>query len=164
MMRGEVIICNTGPLIALSMVGCLDVLKDLYRNVLIPEAVIHEVLESGAVRMGAKEIASRAWLKRVHLDSPPDPLLAKELGPGEAAVISMAFRMDAGLVLIDERRARRIADHAYRLRVKGSAGILVAAKQKGLVTTVRPLLETMSEQGYFLSTRLIHRACREAGE
>ena len=163
-MSRDAIICNTGPLIALSMVDCLDLLKGLYQSVFIPEAVVHEVVESGAGRMGAKEIAAKVWLKQVQLDSPPDPLLAKELGSGEAAVISMAFQMDAALVLIDERRARRIAEHAYGLRVKGSAGILVAAKRKGLVTSVRPLLEAMSEQGYFLSTRPIHRACREAGE
>ena len=65
---------------------------------------------------------------------------------------------------MDELRARRIAERAYGLRVKGSAGVLVAAKRAGLIRAVRPLLESMVEQGYFLSHRLIERASNEAGE
>ncbi|HEY4591712.1 MAG TPA: DUF3368 domain-containing protein, partial [Thermoanaerobaculia bacterium] len=61
-------------------------------------------------------------------------------------------------------RARRIAEQAYGLRVKGSAGILVAAKQAGLLPAVQPLLEGMRAQGYRLSQRLIDRAVLEAGE
>lgn len=67
-------------------------------------------------------------------------------------------------MLIDKRRARRIAEQAYGLAVKGSAGILVAAKRAGILPEVRPLLEEMVRQGYFLSWRLIERAAAEAGE
>jgi predicted nucleic acid-binding protein len=79
-------------------------------------------------------------------------------------VIASAHRLHAKLVLIDERRARRIAEQAYGLRVKGSAGILVFAKRAGLIPAVRPLLEGMCAQGYHLSRRLIERAAEEAGE
>ena len=163
-MNNGVIVCNAGPLIALSLVGNLDVLHRLYGRVLAPEAVVREVVESGAGRAGAIEVEAASWLEHVQLDSPPEPLLAKELGAGEAAVITVAYRLSANLVLIDERRARRIAEQAYGLRVKGSAGILVAAKRANLIPAVRPLLEAMADQGYFLSRRLIKRACREAGE
>lgn len=146
------------------MVGCLDLLEKLYRRVLVPEAVLHEVVSSGAGRVGARQVAAASWLERVQSPSPPDPLLAQELGPGEAEVIAVAYHLKARLTLLDERRARRIAEQAYRLRVKGSAGVLVAAKRAGLVRQVRPLLESMSAQGYFLSQRLIARACQEAGE
>ncbi|MBF0367839.1 MAG: DUF3368 domain-containing protein, partial [Magnetococcales bacterium] len=78
--------------------------------------------------------------------------------------IALAFQCNARFVLIDERRARRIAEHAYGLRVKGSAGILVSAKRKGLISEVRPLLESMIRQGYFLSERLVRQACLEVGE
>lgn len=158
------VVCNSGPLIALSMVGCLDLLEKLYRRVLLPEAVFREVVESGAGRVGARQVAMAPWLERIRSSSPPEPLLANELGPGEAEVIATAYRLKARLTLIDERRARRIAEQAYGLRVKGSAGILVAAKHAGLVRRVKPLLEAMSSQGYFLSSRLMARACREAGE
>jgi predicted nucleic acid-binding protein len=158
------IVCNAGPLIALAMVGHLDLLRELYRRVLVPEAVLQEVTGAGTGRIGAAEVASAVWLEKIPIGSPLEPLLAKELGPGEAAVIASAHRLHAKLVLIDERRARRIAEQAYGLRVKGSAGILVSAKRAGLVPAVRPLLEGMCAQGYHLSRRLIERAAEEAGE
>jgi len=115
-------------------------------------------------RIGAEEIASADWMERIPDLPPLEPLLMKELGPGESAVIAAAHHLRARLVLLDERRARRIAEHAYGLRVKGSAGVLVAAKRAGLVSVLRPLLEQMRAQGYYLSQRIIDRALLEAGE
>lgn len=158
------IVCNSGPLIALSLVGHLELLEKLYQRVLVPNAVLREVTGAGKGRIGASEVSNAAWLERMREDPTPEPLLAKELGPGEAAVIATAYRLRAGLVLIDERRARRIAEQAYSLKVKGSAGILVSAKQAGLILAVRPLLDAMAREGYYLSERLITRAAKEAGE
>lgn len=157
------IVCNTGPLIALSMVGQLDLLKNLYQRVLVPDVVIREVMAGGPGLPGVPEVRSASWLERVHQPA-PEPLLAFELGAGESAVIATAHHLEARLVLIDERRARRIAEQAYKLRVKGSAGILVSAKKAGLIPAVGPLLEAMVRQGYFLSHRLVERAIQEAGE
>ncbi len=158
------VVSNTGPLVALAMIGHLDLLPRLYGRVLIPRAVFNEATVAGAGRIGAAEIEAADWLDRIPAEIPPEPLLAKELGPGEAEVISAAYRMKARLVLIDERRARRIAEQAYGLRVKGSAGVLVSAKQKGLIPAVSPLLKSLNERGYYLSRRLIERASEEAGE
>lgn len=157
------IVCDTGPLIALSLIDHLDVLRRLYRRVLVPRAVLAEVTAGGADRPGAATIAAADWLEPAD-DVTPDPLLAAELGPGEAAVLAAAYQLRARLVLLDERKARRIAVQAYGLRVKGSAGILVAAKLAGLVAEVRPLLDSLVGRGYFLSQRLIERAVSEAGE
>jgi len=161
--EGPVVI-NAGPLVALSMVGRLDLLEALYTRVLVPGAVMQEVVTAGAGRIGAREVADAVFLERVLVEPPPDPLLAGELGPGEAEVIALAHRQGARLVILDERRARRIAEHAYGLPVKGTAGLLVSAKRKGAVPAVRPLLEAMVQKGYFLAERLVERACREAGE
>jgi predicted nucleic acid-binding protein len=158
------VVSNAGPLIALSIVGHLGLLEKLYCRLVVPDAVFQEVVEAGAGKIGAAEVAAASWIERAPALSPPEPLLALELGPGEAAVIATAQRLGARLVLIDERRARRVAEQAYSLRVKGSAGILISAKRAGLLANVRPLLETMSREGYFLSARLIDRATREAGE
>ena len=158
------VLCNAGPLIALSLIRQLDLMARLYGHVLVPEAVLREVVESGAGRAGALEVRAAPWIERIRLNAPPDPLLSEELGPGEAEVIAAGYQLGARLVLIDERRARRIAEQAYKLRVKGSAGILVSAKRAGFVSEVRPLLLSMGRQGYFLSERLIARACAEAGE
>ncbi len=121
-------------------------------------------MASEGARRGAQEVASAPWLEPVSSEFKPEPLLTAELGPGEAAVIAAADRLGAQLVLIDERRGRRIAEHAYNLKVKGSAGVLVTARRAQLVPAIRPLLEKMAAEGYFLSKRLIDRACAEVGE
>lgn len=158
------IVCNAGPLIALSIVNQLGLLEKLYRRVVVPDAVVREVVGAGVGRIGAAELDAASWIEMIVTGASPEPLLATELGPGEAAVIATAQRFQARLVLIDERRARRVAEQVYGLRVKGSAGILVAAKRAGLITQVRPFLESMSREGYFLSSRLIERAAQEAGD
>lgn len=157
------IVCDTGPLIALSLIDQLDTLRSLYHRVLVPRVVLDEVTAGGVDRPGASAILAADWLEPVE-DVTPDPLLAEELGPGEAAVIAAAYELHARLVLLDERKARRIAARTYGLRVKGSAGLLVAAKRVGLIAEVRPLLDSMVRKGYFLSQRLVDRAAKEAGE
>jgi len=67
-------------------------------------------------------------------------------------------------VLLDDRRARRIADVAYHLRVKGVAGILVAAKRHGLIASTESLLVQIRGNGYYIAQPIIDRAIREAGE
>jgi uncharacterized protein len=98
------------------------------------------------------------------LGTPPDALLAEDVGPGEAEAITLAVRRHARLLLLDDRRARRIAEVAYHLRVKGVAGILVTAKRRGLVASVRSVLEEIRANGYYLAQTIIDRALCEAGE
>jgi predicted nucleic acid-binding protein len=83
-MNDDAIVCNSGPLIALSMVGRLDLLRRLYQRVIVSDAVVREVIESGAGRVGAAELQSAVWIERMTLESSPEPLLAGELGSGEA--------------------------------------------------------------------------------
>lgn len=162
----EVVVADSGPLIALATIGQLDLLKAIYDEVLVPPAVIREVVEAGAGGPGAAEIDGAAWLRRVSVDSPPEALLLQELGPGEAEVIAVASQRGGACVLLDERQARRIAELAYRLTVRGTVGTLVVAKRRGLVSEIRPLLEALRTSGYFLMnfyTKVLSRFARESG-
>ena len=85
------------------------------------------------------------------------------MGPGEAEAISLAADRK-GLLIVDERQARRIAEMAYGLRVRGTVGTLVLAKRRRLVAEVRPILETMRRGGYYLADSLIEVACESVGE
>lgn len=161
--RGTVVV-DAGPLIALALLDKLDLLRVLHGDVTVPAAVFAEVTGAGEERPGAREVAAASFLRRVHLDQPPDPLLLLQLGRGEAEVIALAHRQGAALVLLDDLRARRVAAHAYGLQVRGTAGLLVAARRAGAVEAVRPLLEQIRADGYRLSDALVDRACREVGE
>jgi len=157
------VVCDTGPLIALSLIDHLHILPRLYSQVVAPRAVLDEVAAGGPDRPGCAAILRASWLAIVE-DVQPELLLAAELGAGEAAVIACAHKAGAQLALIDDRKARRIAAGAYKLRVKGSAGILVMAKRAELISAVRPLLDAMATRGYYLSSRVVAEATRAAGE
>jgi len=158
------VVADSGPLIALATIGQLDVLRSLYSSVLVPDAVTREVVEAGAGRRGAAEVAAATWLQRVRLDSPPDAYLSREFGAGEAEVIALAVQRGKLLVLLDEREARRAAELIYGLEVRGTVGSLAAAKRRGLVSVLRPLLDALQQSGYYISSAIIEGACRDVGE
>jgi uncharacterized protein len=91
-----------------------------------------------------------------------DPALPK-LGPGEAAAISLAKRLAARFVLLDERKARRIAV-SEGLAVVGTLAVLVRAKDRGLLAAIKPHIETMQAQGRRFSEALIAQTLQAAGE
>lgn len=158
------VVASSGPIVALSVVGRLDLLPALFRSVLVPAAVFREVVGAGLGRPGASELRRASWARVVEVDPAPDRLLFDELGPGEAETITLAARSRARLLLVDDRRARRVAEAAHGLRVKGVAGLLLEGRRRGILPAVRPLLEPMVAGGYRLSQRLIDRLCAESGE
>jgi predicted nucleic acid-binding protein len=162
-MESSPIVCDAGPLIALAIVDQLHLLPALYQSILVPEAVWREVVDSGFGRAGATALRNAPWIEVIP-SIPVDAFLEAELGRGESQVIALGLARRATLVLIDELLARRVADQVYGLRVRGSAGILVQAKKAGIIADLRPLLHAMKKRGYYLSERLIERACCEAGE
>ncbi len=87
-----------------------------------------------------------------------------ELDAGEADVISLARHLAPCMAIIDERRGRRIAQQVYGLNVKGTAGILVEARRRGLIDNVRPRLLELRNSGYFIADSVIAAACHAVGE
>jgi uncharacterized protein len=161
--RRPAIVCDAGPLIALAEIQMLPLLQRLYSRVLLAEAVYGELTASK--RFSSKStLFDLPWLERRSVGHPPDPLLSTELGLGEAETITLAVQTNAGRVLIDERKGRRFAEVVYHLKVTGTGGILFAAKRAGLIHYVRPLMNQMRANGYFLSLRLIEAVSRAAGE
>jgi predicted nucleic acid-binding protein len=157
------IVCNTGPLIGLSRVGLCHLIGPLFSKVLLPEAV---VVELRAKHSGdAEQIEYAVSLSEIiSLAHPPDPLLIAELDPGEAAVIQCARERNLKAVLIDERRARRIASTIYGLTVRGTCAILVEAKHRQLIAEVRTPLDAMIAANYFIGPQLRAECLRRAGE
>jgi predicted nucleic acid-binding protein len=158
-MLAERAVINSGPLVALSLAGRLDLLPALFGEFWIPDLVFHEVTVAGLGRPGADSLSDEKWAPHVRASPDPDPLLIAELDPGEAAVIALARSVSPCLAIIDERRGRKIAHEIYGLPVKGTAGLLVAAYRRGLIGDVRPILLDLRRAGYFLSDAVIEAAC-----
>jgi len=158
----KTVVCNTGPIIALSRAGIGHLLPRLFPKVLTTFQVEAELTAKDAGDAAAVQ-ATLAGIEIIG-SSTPDPMLVTELDAGEASVIQAARDLGLAGVLIDERRARRIAAEAYGLEVRGTCAILVRAKRLSLISNVRPLVELMIEGGYFMGPRLLAECLKQAGE
>jgi uncharacterized protein len=157
------VVCNTGPILGLFRVGRVDLLPRLFPRVLVPRAVVNELLLAPFADVAELQRELGAF-SIVDLPSQPDPLLLTELDAGEAAVITLARSMGGAGIVMDERKGRRVARLVYGLPVKGTCGLLVAAKHRGLVSTVKPLLAGMRAKGYFLGSQLVAECLRQSDE
>lgn len=160
-----IVVCNATPLIALAAVGRLDLLRALYGEILIPEAVFREVVVVGSGEAGEREVSTAIWIKRHTVrNSALVKALELELDAGEAEAIALAVEQAAGLVLLDERRGRHAASR-LELTVAGTLGVLIAAKDRGLLTSMRPLLDALRTQaGFWIGDELYAAVLRAAGE
>jgi hypothetical protein len=163
-----IVVADAGPLTALARVDQLSLLTTLYGAVVIPERVLSEwCLESH--RPGARLLSdalTRGVLRKHPL--PPDSeaglaRLTRVLDAVESAAILLAQALACRFLLIDERRGRAMARHRG-IPVVGVAGVLLAAKRRGLLETVKPVLLALSCQGYRLSDALVAAVLRLAGE
>lgn len=159
-MSSSPVICDTSPLIALVGVGQLDLLPRLYGAVLIPRQVLNE-FNAGAAPTDP-DLGTLTWISVVD-NVTLDPNVPSGLGQGERAAISLALRFNARLILIDEIRARNVARN-QGLRVAGTLAVVLGSKQRGLVPTVKPIIDRMHAQGRRFSPNLLADVLRLAGE
>ncbi len=158
-----IVVSDTSPILSLALIGRLELLRDLYGSIVIPEAVRFEIIASA--QAGAQEVARADWIM-IRTISPDVvlKLLLREVDQGEAEAISLALRSNADILLIDDRKARRLAEY-LELSVAGLLDVLQEAKQRQLITNVKPILDDLIAHARFrLSHKLYQRALFAAGE
>jgi predicted nucleic acid-binding protein len=150
------IVCNASPLIALSQIGRLDVLRELFGTVLIPPAVSSEILPE--LR------ALPAWTIHTPLaKTVPRAVVAASLGPGESESIALALERSASRLILDDRAARRLAA-SLGVSVVGTLGALLAAKRRGIIASVRQCLDDLDAVHFHVSPALRAQVLFDAGE
>ncbi len=158
------IIADSGPLIALAGVDLLHLPTAIYGRALVTRTVLDEVLFRPE-RVGAQCIeAAFASQLLITCDDPVlMPIIADlRLDPGEASALALALEAEA-TVLLDEVRGRRAAQQ-LEIPVVGVCGLLLIAKRQSLVSAVRPLLQEIRHNGYFLSETLMIQVAGLANE
>jgi len=122
-----IIISDTSPLSSLALVGYLSILKDIYTNVVIPQAVANELANLTEEDIRIKAIISLNWI-------------------------------------IDERLGRREAVR-LGLSITGVLGVLLIAKNRGLIAKVKPIMESLISQANFrISHQLYEEVLQTANE
>jgi len=156
----SVVVSDAGPLIALGRLDLLRVLSAQFAQVLVPQAVLDECLarpaQADAIRI---RHAIETGGLTVHEVS---PIAEDGLDLGERAAIALARAIGAGL-LMDDRAARAYAE-AHGLRVIGTLGILVRARNRGLVPELKPLIDRLRAGGQRLGSDAVAAALSAVGE
>lgn len=145
-------VLDSSCLIGLDRISQIDLLPRVFDDLVAPPAVIREFGRSPE------------WLQQ----TPPSStqllqVLMYDLGDGESEAIALATELDSPRIVLDDAKARRRA-REIGLRVTGTVGLLVRAKDAGHVEQVRPLLDALQKTGFHLSEDLYERALRLAGE
>lgn len=161
-------VSDSSTLIHLSKLGLLELLRALFDQVVVPEAVWREVVVEAIGRAGAAEVRrarEQGWLS-VRAAGREDivALALRELDPGESEALALAVELEGSVVLLDESEARRIAERLSVSRT-GTLGVLLAARRRNLVAELRPILERLrSECGFWISDALLAQALEAVGE
>lgn len=165
-------VSNTSPLIWLSKIGRVTLLKELFGEVIIPEAVHKEAVKRGLQEgfsdaLVIKEAVDQGWIKISKLDKDEVALCQKmmehafEIHLGEAQAILLARRMQS-LLLIDESSGRAFAE-AWGLKAKGTLYVILSALRRGLLdcAEAKETLLTLVDRGFRIEPNLLARIIRE---
>ncbi len=157
------VIVNSTPLIVLCGIGKLDVLQDLYQEIMIPSAVYQEVtaIEDSAC-MQIKNADSWIHVESIR-DNSEKKMYKAKLHAGEVEVMILAQEQKADLVIIDDNAAKKTAKY-LGLTVTGTLGVLLKAKNKGIVQEVAPLLVEMKRNGFYVDSVIETIVLEQAGE
>ncbi len=160
-----IIVSDTSPINNLAAINHLHLLHQLYGTVLIPEAVYRELTDPNFPVAGAIEVQTFDWLQTHAVrDRTLVEALSHELDIGEAEAIALAVEIQADQVLIDERRGRLVASR-MKLRYTGILGVLVEAKNQGLIAEVKPLLDALlKDAGFWVIESLYNRVLQLVDE
>lgn len=160
-----IVVSDSSVLINLAGLQKLDLLNALYGQLIVPESVWEEVVTRGHGKLGTSAIQAAEWIEvRSVKNLALVHSLRQDLDAGEAEAIAVAVETEADLLLIDERLGRATA-HYFGLRYVGLVGVLIAAKRRGLIATVKPDLDRLrNEIGFYLSDTLYQRVLSDENE
>ncbi len=161
-----IVVSNSSPLIALSSVELFDLLTTLYGTINIPQAVYDEVALSGSGRPGSLEVAGSQWIiSHTVNDQQSVARLMTESGldRGESETIILAIQLAASLIILDDRDARRSA-HKQRLPVIGTVGLLLLAKDREIIPSVKQAMNALKDAGNYIHPALYEEAVKRASE
>jgi uncharacterized protein len=162
-MTNAAIIADSSPLISLAIIEQLDLLPQLYQQILLPPAIWDEVTVQGVGLPGAQAVSQVTWLQIQE----PNPVMLEPLSilvdRGEAEAIALAQAIPDSTVLLDDAQARRVAERLGIRRI-GILGILRRAKKAGLITEVKVYIEQLRTQGIYIRASLIEASIRDSGK
>jgi predicted nucleic acid-binding protein len=153
------VIADTGPIISFSVIDKLDLLDQIFGQVVIPEAVWRE-LEQYSITLSIPKVLE--YRNHVVAVTQPFPFVVK-LGDGETEAMQLFREINADFLLVEDKKAREFAE-THRISCIGTPGILELAKRKGLIPALRPLFIELLAKGRYFSLPLLNQILAVNGE
>ena len=159
-----VVVVDTSPLIYLSSINKIHILKDLFHEIFIPDAVRKEMLSGGKGSFGFHEIKNEKWIKTKKIkNTVSKQWLLTDLDEGEAELMVLAEELNSHLIIMDDKLGRRIA-HLKGFAVVGTLRVLVTAKERGIIQEIKPLLNKLREAGFWLGEDIYRTILKQSKE
>lgn len=158
------VITNTSPLLLLAKIRRLDLLRQLFDEILIAGAVYEEI--NAKLACETKEINVLIQTKVIYLREARTDIvknLPVDLGKGERETIALAIETNADLVVMDDQEGRRLA-RSQGLSITGTVGVLIEARERKLVASIRQEMDHLIEAGMWLDEGFYHRILQEFDE
>ena len=155
------VIVNSTPIIGLANIGKLDLLRQVYDQITIPQAVYDELI-SPSVKKQVEE--NKTWIRVKQIqDASQKQMYRAKLHAGEVEVMILAQEQNADLVILDDNAAKKTAKF-LGLPVTGTLGLLLRAKREGYIKEVKPLMDDLSKDGFFIQDSVRQMVIEQAGE
>lgn len=155
------VIVNSTPIIGLANIGKLDLLRQVYDQITIPQAVYDEII-SPSVKKQVEE--NKTWIRVKQIqDASQKQMYRAKLHAGEVEVMILAQEQNADLVILDDNAAKKTAKF-LGLPVTGTLGLLLRAKREGYIKEVKPLMDDLSKDGFFIQDSVRQMVIEQAGE
>src|SRR5690349_680601 len=155
------IVADSSALIALAICDGLDILLQIYDDIKVPEAIYVEIVtpekpQSDALGLFLSE-------RVVKVDTTRWVLTAGGLGRSEIEAMALYKELSADALLIDDHRARMIAEY-NQINCIGALGLILLAKQNGIISKVAPYIQKLRNSSIYYGDPLLDRALKLAGE
>jgi predicted nucleic acid-binding protein len=160
------VVSNTTPIISFLKIDRLELLENIFGQIIIPQAVYDELIADHSLPDEIEKITKCPFLRIEQVKNEfAVKLLQKQLnlGLGESESILLADTLKASLLIIDERKGRNIAKD-MGLQITGTLGILVEAKNQKYIDRIEPLLNKLIEKDIRISKKLYDEIMTLAGE
>ncbi len=160
-----IVVSDTSAISAFLLIEQLELLPQLYGRVIVPPSVMAELLLLESRYGHDLSSLDADWLEVIPISNTElfkQYLTVLDLGESEALVLTQELQAD--LLLIDEMKGRKVAE-AAGIAYTGVLGVLLSAKSKRLIESIRPLLDALIKKaGFRMSPALMEFVLEQANE
>jgi uncharacterized protein len=149
----KIIISDTSCLIALSRINRLDILHYIFSTIVTTEEVQREFGQPLPSWLEVKQVKNESKFEEIK----------KLLDQGEASAIALALETENAVLVIDEKKGRKIAKE-LNIEIIGTLRILLFAKQEGIIPSVKDLIQKLHHYNFRFAKSIIDQILKEAGE